>query len=123
MNRSRALSLVVATALVSPVAVGAQPVVATPKPSARSGVVKVANPPAPQGFSVVLVLGEMQGTGATDTVPPAARKALADMKDFLPYKGYRFLDTGAMYRESDSQVAAPARVRRCAFRLRRVHRW
>jgi hypothetical protein len=47
---------------------------------------------APQGFSVVLVLGEMQGTGAQDTVPPAARKALADMKDFLPYKGYRLLD-------------------------------
>jgi hypothetical protein len=52
-----------------------------------------ANMPAPQGFSVVLVLGEMQGTGAADNVPPAARKALTDMKDFLPYKGYRLLDT------------------------------
>ncbi len=52
-----------------------------------------ANMPAPQGFSVVLVLGEMQGAGAADTVPPAARKALADMKDFLPYKTYRLLDT------------------------------
>jgi hypothetical protein len=50
------------------------------------------NSQAPQGFSVVLVLGEMQGTGAQETVPPAARKALADMKDFLPYKGYRLLD-------------------------------
>ena len=30
---------------------------------------------------------------AQDTVPVAARKALADMKDFLPYKGYRLLDT------------------------------
>jgi hypothetical protein len=40
--------------------------------------------PAPQGFSVVLVLGELQGTGAADNVPPAARKALTDMKDFLP---------------------------------------
>ena len=49
--------------------------------------------PAPQGFSVVLVLGEMQGTGAAENVPPAARKALADMKDFLPYKTYRLLDT------------------------------
>ena len=48
--------------------------------------------PAPQGFSVVLVLGEMQGAGAADNVPPAARKALADMKDFLPYKSYRLLD-------------------------------
>lgn len=52
-----------------------------------------ANMPAPQGFSVVLVLGEMQALGAADTVPPAARKALADMKDFLPYKTYRLLDT------------------------------
>lgn len=51
------------------------------------------NMPAPQGFSVVLVLGEMQGAGAPDNVPPAARKALADMKDFLPYKTYRLLDT------------------------------
>ena len=49
--------------------------------------------PAPQGFSVVLVLGEMQGTGAAENVPPAARKALVDMKDFLPYKSYRLLDT------------------------------
>ena len=35
----------------------------------------------------------MQGTAAADNVPPAARKALADMKDFLPYKSYRLLDT------------------------------
>jgi len=52
-----------------------------------------ANLPAPQGFSVVLVLGELQGTTTSDTVPPAARKALADMKDFLPYKSYKLLDT------------------------------
>ena len=35
----------------------------------------------------------MQDAGGQDTVPVAARKALADMKDFLPYKGYRLLDT------------------------------
>jgi hypothetical protein len=91
MNRTRALALVVATALLSPVAARAQKAPAVSKPSTR--VVKVASAPAPQGFSVVLVLGEMQGSGATDSVPPAARKALADMKDFLPYKSYRFLDT------------------------------
>jgi hypothetical protein len=44
------------------------------------------------GFSVVLVVGGMQGSGATDNVPEAARKALADMKDFLPYKRYQLLD-------------------------------
>lgn len=52
-----------------------------------------ANLPRPQGFSVVLVLGEMQGAGTTENVPPAARKALLDMKDFLPYKSYRLLDS------------------------------
>jgi hypothetical protein len=46
----------------------------------------------PQGFSVVLVQGELQTVSATDDVPPAARKALADMRDFLPYKSYKLLD-------------------------------
>jgi hypothetical protein len=46
----------------------------------------------PQGFSVVLVLGDLQGGTTQDNVPPAARKALSDMKDFLPYKSYRLLD-------------------------------
>ncbi len=46
----------------------------------------------PQGFSVVLVQGDLQAVSATDDVPPAARKALADMRDFLPYKSYKLLD-------------------------------
>ncbi len=46
----------------------------------------------PQGFSVVLVLADIQATSGTDDVPPAARKALVDMKDFLPYKSYKLLD-------------------------------
>ena len=45
-----------------------------------------------QGFSVVLVLGDLQGAASADNVPPAARKALADLKDFLPYKSYHLLD-------------------------------
>jgi hypothetical protein len=44
------------------------------------------------GFSVVLVVGYSQGTAANENVPEAARKALADMKDFLPYKRYQLLD-------------------------------
>jgi len=48
--------------------------------------------PTPQGFSVVLVLSDGQSTTIAENVPPAARKALADMKDFLPYRGYRLLD-------------------------------
>ena len=46
-----------------------------------------------QGFSVVLVLGDLQGSATADNIPAAARKALADMKDFLPYKSYRLLDS------------------------------
>jgi hypothetical protein len=48
--------------------------------------------PRTQGFSVALVLGDMQSGAKEDNVPTAARKALADMKDFLPFKGYRLLD-------------------------------
>ncbi len=48
-----------------------------------------------RGFSVVLLLGETQTTGAGDGLPPAPalRKALSDVKDFLPYRSYRVLDT------------------------------
>ena len=68
-----------------------------PPPGARSGQTPGPTPQgdrtAPQAFSVVLVLGDMQTATAQDNVPAAARKALADMKDFLPYKWYRLLDT------------------------------
>ena len=48
--------------------------------------------PLPQGFSVVLVLGDIQGVATADDVPPAARKALTDMREFLPFKSYKLLD-------------------------------
>jgi len=60
--------------------------------SAQPAPVKVA-PASAEGYSVVLVLGDVQNAAAGDNnVPPAARKALGDMKDFLPYKSYRLLD-------------------------------
>jgi hypothetical protein len=46
-----------------------------------------------QGFSVLLLLGETQGTTQPDNISAPARKALADIKDFLPYKSFRVLDT------------------------------
>lgn len=49
--------------------------------------------PTVHGFNVVLVLGDLQGTTKFDNMPEAAKKALADMRDFLPYKSYRLLDT------------------------------
>ena len=50
--------------------------------------------PSLQGFNIVLLIGESAPSGASiEDVPPAARKALADMKDFLPFKHYRVLDS------------------------------
>ena len=47
-----------------------------------------------QGFNIVLLVGESVSSGASiEDVPAAARKALADMKDFLPFKHYRVLDS------------------------------
>ena len=47
-----------------------------------------------QGFNIVLLVGESVSSGASiEDVPPAARKALTDMKDFLPFKNYRVLDS------------------------------
>jgi hypothetical protein len=65
---------------------------AGPKTGAQTPPPKPSRNEGPQGFSVVLVVGDLQGTDATDNVPAAARRALADMKDFLPYKSYRLLD-------------------------------
>ena len=52
-----------------------------------------SDPPAVHGFSVALVLGDMQGASSPDTLPTGAKKAIADLRDFLPYKSYRLLDT------------------------------
>src|SRR5260221_12418145 len=87
-------AMIVVTLLASSAIVSAQ----TPKPSTgRSGPGKGSGESLPhsvQGFSVVPVLGDLQGGTTADNVPPAARKALADMKDFLPYKSYKLLDSG-----------------------------
>ncbi len=58
----------------------------------------------PQGFSVVLVLADLTASGAQDDVPPAARQALADMKDFLPYKSYRLLDAAWLLGQGSMSV-------------------
>ena len=46
-----------------------------------------------QGFSLLLLLGDTQGAAQPANISAPARKALADIKDFLPYKSYRVLDT------------------------------
>ena len=67
----------------------------TPPPSA-SMFAHSRRAAMPQGFSVILVLGDIQGASTPDDVPPAARKALVDMRDFLPFKSYRLLDAAWM---------------------------
>jgi hypothetical protein len=46
-----------------------------------------------RGFSVVLVLGDTKAGPPAENVPLAVQKALADVKDFLPYKSYKVLET------------------------------
>jgi hypothetical protein len=60
---------------------------------AQGGEVAASPTPRLSGFSVSLVEGDLEGTGATDALTAAAAKALADLRDFLPYRSYRLLDT------------------------------
>ena len=62
----------------------------------------------PQGFSIVLVLADLQAGPGEEDVPPAARKALLDMKDFLPYKSYRLLDAAWVLCCGSGQHRQPA---------------
>jgi hypothetical protein len=55
--------------------------------------VEALDGPPIHAFSVTLVVGEMQGASTPDNLPLGARKALTDMRDFLPYKSFRLLDT------------------------------
>jgi len=64
-----------------------------------------------QGFSIVLVLGDLQGAAAPDNIPPAARAALGDLKDFLPYKSYRVLDTAWILGSTTQLFRAKSRLR------------
>jgi hypothetical protein len=54
---------------------------------------KSASQPKLQGFSVVLLLGSQNAALVPTGIPAPAAKALADLKDFLPYKSYQLLDT------------------------------
>jgi hypothetical protein len=64
-----------------------------------------------QGFSVVLVLGDLSSGTTADNIPPAARAALADLKDFLPYKGYRVLDTAWILASASTRQDVTGRLR------------
>jgi hypothetical protein len=110
----------------APIPAPAQPAPARPRlPAAQQGQPPAAPPspvtplPAPRplsplrntpsAFSLVLLVGEMQGTTSTD-VPEAARKALDELKAFLPFKSYRLYDSGV--------IGAPAENYGATLRLR-----
>ncbi len=59
-----------------------------------------------RGFSVSLVLGDLAGAATPDNLPAGAKKALSDMRDFLPYKSYRLLDTHWILCCSSTQSAS-----------------
>ncbi|HEX7151196.1 MAG TPA: hypothetical protein VF618_06890 [Thermoanaerobaculia bacterium] len=65
---------------------------ATPAPA--------ASPRAPhnvtQLFQVVILHGTMSGAEATENVPKNVDRAIADVRDFLPFKRYRFIDSGLL---------------------------
>ena len=62
------------------------------RPAFAQGPLTAAQPGV-QGFSIVLVLGDLQGGPTPDNIPAGARAALGDLRDFLPYKSYRVLDS------------------------------
>jgi hypothetical protein len=73
-----------------------------------------------QGFSVVLVVADLQGAAGQDDVPPAARKALTDMKDFLPYKSYKLMDAAWLLGQGASAVTRLRGLEEQDYELRLV---
>jgi hypothetical protein len=100
MNLRTIVAWAALLALVAVAPVYAQPPTAPPQPVPFAPrQTPAASQPATrqiQGFNIVLVLGETQrsgGTEAVDDLPGGAKKALADIREFLPYKHYRVLDS------------------------------
>jgi len=63
-----------------------------------------------RGFSVALVIGDLTGASTADNLPAGAKKALSDMRDFLPYKSYRLLDTHWILCCSSHQASVAGRL-------------
>jgi len=61
-------------------------------------------PPADQAFQLILLEADRTGSGDPGPLPPAARKALADLKDFLPYSGFRLLDSAFVRTTREARV-------------------
>lgn len=81
------------------------------RPSFAQERLLTAAQPGVQGFSIVLVLGDLQGGPTSDNIPPAARAALGDLRDFLPYKSYRVLDTAWILGSTTQLFRAKSQLR------------
>ena len=55
-----------------------------------------------QGFSIVLVQGDMAASDGRADLPEAAARAVGDMKGFLPFKSYRLVDSAWVLADSAS---------------------
>ncbi len=54
-------------------------------------------------FQIVLVRGAVGGAEETVGIPKNAEKAIRDLRDFLPFRSYKMLDSGLLrIQESDS---------------------
>ena len=54
-------------------------------------------------FQIVLVRGAVGGAEETVGIPKSAEKAIRDLRDFLPFRSYKMLDSGLLrIQESDS---------------------
>ena len=49
--------------------------------------------PSTRLFQIIMIEGTLTGSVDTEGIPKVALDSLNGMKDFLPYKGYRLLDT------------------------------
>jgi hypothetical protein len=58
-----------------------------------------------------LSAASVKGAGGSENLPDAARKALADMKDFLPYKRYQLLDAAWILCCATTREQVSGRVR------------
>jgi len=65
---------------------------------------KAPGPPPTHLFSVVMVQAESEGASSFTGLPEAARKAIEDLKDFLPYKAYKLTDTALMRTARDAST-------------------
>jgi hypothetical protein len=57
-----------------------------------AGALQAADvPAAAQTFQIILLNASRSGSGVAEELPPAARKAIADVAEFLPYKRFDLL--------------------------------